>query len=95
MGWLGRRYGLASDSARAFDLVTPEGVEIHASADENADVFWALKGGGGGTFGVVTGMEIELYPVDTVYAGNLLYPIEMARAVMTAGASGSPTSTTA
>jgi hypothetical protein len=83
MGWLGRRYGLASDSARAFDLVTPEGVEVRASLRENPELFWALKGGGGGTFGVVTGMEIDLYPVDMVYAGNLLYPIEMARAVMT------------
>ena len=49
------------------------------AADENPELFWALRGGGAGTFGVVTGMEIELYPVTTVYAGNLLYPIEMAR----------------
>ena len=83
MGWLGRQYGLASDSVRSFDLVTPEGVLIRASRREHPEIFWALKGGGGGTFGVVTAMEIELYPVDTVYAGNLLYPIEMARAVMT------------
>jgi hypothetical protein len=83
MGWLGRRYGLASDSVHAFDLVTPEGVAIRASRRENQEIFWALKGGGGGTFGVVTGMEIELYPVSTVYAGNLLYPIEMAKSVMT------------
>ena len=41
-----------------------------------------MKGGGGGTFGVVTGMEIDLYPVATVYAGNLLYPIEMAAEVI-------------
>jgi len=82
MGWLGRRYGLASDSARAFSLVTPEGLEIRASRRENPEIFWAVKGGGGGTFGVVTGMEIELYPVDMVYAGNLLYPIEMAGTVM-------------
>ena len=83
MGWLGRRFGLASDSVLGFDLVTPDGRAIRAAANENAELFWALKGGGGGTFGVVTGMEIELYAVDTVYAGNLLYPIEMVRAVMT------------
>ena len=64
MGWLARRYGLASDSVVAFDLVTPDGIEVRASASEQPELFWALKGGGAGTFGVVTGMEIELYPVD-------------------------------
>jgi hypothetical protein len=82
MGWLGRRYGLAADSARSFDVVTPDGVELRAAADEHPELFWALRGGGAGTFGVVTGMEIELYPVTTVYAGNLLYPIGMAREVV-------------
>lgn len=83
MGWLARRYGLASDSVRSFDLVTPDGTEVHASADERPELFWALTGGGGGTLGVITAMEIDLYPVRTVYAGNLLYPVEMAREVMT------------
>ena len=82
MGWLGRRYGLAADSARSFDVVTPDGLELRAAADENPELFWALRGGGAGPFGVVTGMEIELYPVTTVYAGNLLYPIEMAGEVL-------------
>lgn len=82
MGWLGRRYGLASDSVRSFDLVLPDGTEVHTSAAEQPELFWALKGGGGGTFGVVTSMEIELYPVSTVYAGNLLYPVEMAAEVI-------------
>lgn len=82
MGWLGRRYGLASDSVRSFELVTPDGDLVTASADQHAELFWALKGGGAGTLGVVTSMEIELYPVDTVYAGNLLYPVEMAAEVV-------------
>ena len=82
MGWLGRRYGLASDSVRSFDLVLPDGTEAHASATEQPELFWALKGGGGGTFGVVTAMDIELYPVTTVYAGNLLYPVGMAAEVI-------------
>jgi hypothetical protein len=82
MGWLGRRYGLASDSARAFDVVTPDGDLVRADSSQNAELFWALKGGGAGTFGVITSMEIELYPVSTVYAGNLLYPIEMAAEVV-------------
>jgi FAD/FMN-containing dehydrogenase len=82
MGWLARRYGLASDHVIAFDLVTPDGIEVRASATENPELFWALKGGGTGSLGVVTGMEIRLFPVTTVYAGNLLYPIEMAADVM-------------
>ncbi len=81
-GWLGRRFGLASDHVRSFDLVTPEGVELAASADENPEVFWALCGGGAGNLGVVTGMEIELFDVQTVYAGNLFYPAAMAPEVM-------------
>lgn len=81
MGWLGRRYGLASDSVRSFDLVLPDGTEVRASSLENEELFWALRGGGG-CFGVVTSMTIELYPVGVVYAGNLLYPIEMATEVI-------------
>ena len=81
MGWLGRRYGLASDSVRSFDIVLADGSEVRASALENEELFWALRGGGG-CFGVVTSMTIELYPVGTVYAGNLLYPVEMAAEVI-------------
>ena len=47
MGWLARRYGLSSDAVRVFDLVTPDGIEVRASADEQPELFWALKGGGG------------------------------------------------
>ena len=80
MGWLARKYGLATDSVRMFEVVTAAGEVIRASATENADLFWALRGGGG-SFGVVTGMEIRLYPVDMVYGGNLFYPGAMAREV--------------
>jgi FAD/FMN-containing dehydrogenase len=82
MGWLARRHGLASDSVRAFDVVTPDGIEVRASAQEQPELFWALRGGGGGSLGVVVGMEIELFPVTTVYAGNLLYPAEAAAEVL-------------
>lgn len=78
MGWLARHHGLASDSVVSFDVVLPDGVEVTASADVNADLFWALKGGGAGTLGVVTAVEIGLFPVTTVYAGNLFYPAEAA-----------------
>jgi FAD/FMN-containing dehydrogenase len=82
MGWLARQYGLCSDTVRWFELVTPDGALVRTSATEQPELFWALKGGGAGTLGVVTAMEIELYPIDMVYAGNLFYPIENARDVM-------------
>ncbi len=72
MGWLARKYGLAADSVRAIEIVTPDGVQRHASATENAELFWGLRGGGG-NFGVVTALEISLYPVATVYGGTLTY----------------------
>ncbi|MGV9795136.1 FAD-binding protein [Gordonia sp. NPDC003422] len=81
-GWLGRHYGLASDAVRSFDLVTPAGEALKVSADAHPDVFWALKGGGAGSLGVVTSMEIDLFPVATVYAGNLFYPASDAAAVL-------------
>ena len=81
MGWLARKHGFAADSVNAFDVVTADGQQLRASATQNTDLFWALRGGGGG-FVIVTGMEIRLYPVTQVYAGNLIYPIHMAREVM-------------
>jgi FAD/FMN-containing dehydrogenase len=82
MGWLARRYGLSADHVRHFELVTADGEVCKVSADENADLFWALRGGGGGNFGIVTAMEIDLVPVTTVYGGNLMYPATMAREVI-------------
>lgn len=81
LGWLGRKYGLAVDSVLVFELVTAAGDVVRASASENPDLYWGLRGGGG-SFGVVTGMEIRIYPVDMVYGGNLLYPAADARDVM-------------
>jgi hypothetical protein len=80
MGWLARKYGLSADSVNRFELVSADGEKINASATENTDLFWGLRGGGG-NFGIVTGMEIRLYPVTSVYGGNLFYPIEKAREV--------------
>jgi hypothetical protein len=80
MGWLARRYGLAADSVNQFELVTADGRLLRASTAENADLFWGLCGGGG-SFGVVTGMEIRLYPVTTVYGGNLYYPVHKEKEV--------------
>lgn len=80
MGWLARHYGLATDSVRSFEVVTAEGEIIRASNSENSDLFWGMRGGGG-SLGIVTGMEIQLYPVTTVYGGNLFYPIGQAKEV--------------
>jgi FAD/FMN-containing dehydrogenase len=81
MGWLARKYGLSADSVNYFEVVTAEGQLLRASQTENSDLFWGLRGGGG-SLGIVTGMEIKLYPVTTVYGGNLFYPIEQAREVI-------------
>ena len=81
LGWLGRKYGLAADSVRYFEVVTAGARLLHADETENSDLFWGLRGGGGG-LGIVTGMEIQLYPVKTVYGGNLYYPLELASEVL-------------
>jgi FAD/FMN-containing dehydrogenase len=80
-GWLGRKYGFAADSVKEADVVTAEGELVKANAHENADLFWALKGGGG-NFGIVTSLEFALYPVTHVFGGNLFYPVERAEEVL-------------
>lgn len=77
-GWLGRRYGLARDRVLSYTVVTASGGVVRATESEHSDLFAALRAGGPGSLGVVVEMEIGLVPVDTVYAGNLFYPIEMA-----------------
>src|SRR4028118_2238562 len=80
-GWLGRKYGFAADSVKEADVVNAEGELVKANAHENADLFWALKGGGG-NFGVVTSLEFALYPITHVFGGNLFYPVERAEEVL-------------
>jgi hypothetical protein len=80
-GWLGRKYGFAADSVREADVVTADGRLLKASAHENADLFWGLKGGGG-NFGIVTSLEFSLYPITHVYGGDLFYPVERADEVL-------------
>ncbi len=81
LGWLGRKYGLAADNVLHFEVVTADGQLRRAANDENTDLFWGLRGGGG-SLGIVTSMTIRLFPVSQVYAGNLFYPASMAQDVL-------------
>ncbi len=81
MGWLARRYGLSIDRVRWFEIVTADAEVRRVSDEVEPELFWALRGGGAGSLGVVTAMEIDLVPVTRVYAGNLFYPVEAAAEV--------------
>jgi hypothetical protein len=81
MGWLARKHGLQANSVTAVELVTADGELLRADAQVNADLFWALRGGGG-NFGVVTAIEFELYPLDEIYAGWLIFPWERSAEVL-------------
>jgi FAD/FMN-containing dehydrogenase len=83
IGWLMRKYGLAADNLVGADVVTADAQLVHASATDNPDLFWALRGGGG-NFGIVTSFEFELHHVGpTVMAGLLFFPPEAASTVIT------------
>ena len=83
ISWLARRYGLAANSVTAVELVNADGELVRADAENEPDLFWALRGGGG-SFGVVTALEFQLYPVSEVYAGVLFFPIERGHEVLRA-----------
>ena len=83
ISWLGRRYGLAANRVLAIELVTADGGLIRADRRNHSDLFWALRGGGG-SFGVVTALEFELFEIASVEGGMLMFPIERAREVLKA-----------
>jgi hypothetical protein len=81
-GRLNRKYGLAVDNLVSAEVITADGQIRTASADENADLFWGLRGGGG-NFGVVTDFEFQLHPFDrNVLSGSIVWPYEQARDVL-------------
>ena len=80
LGFLARRYGLAANSVTAAELVPPGGDLVRADAGHEPDLFWAVRGGGG--VDAVTALEMRLYPVRELYAGDLFFPIQRAGEVL-------------
>jgi hypothetical protein len=76
LSWLGRRYGWACNRVRAIDVVTADGEQRRVDADHEPDLFWALRGGGGG-YAIVTGLQVHLLPIAELYAGALVLPAEL------------------
>jgi FAD/FMN-containing dehydrogenase len=81
IGHLTRKCGLTIDNLISADVVLANGNFVKANADENSDLFWAIRGGGG-NFGVVTSFTFRLHPVDTIYGGPMLYELSEAAGVM-------------
>ncbi|MGN6574239.1 MAG: FAD-binding oxidoreductase [Nocardioides sp.] len=81
IGWYARKHGLAANSILAVELVTADGSVVRADATENPDLFWAVRGGGG-SFGVVTALELRLFPIADAYAGMLIWDLDRAEEVL-------------
>jgi FAD/FMN-containing dehydrogenase len=81
IGYLARKYGLSCDNLIAADVVTADGRLLRASEDENDDLFWALRGGGG-NFGVATSLEFRLHPVGDIVGGPIFFELDAAADVM-------------
>jgi hypothetical protein len=83
MSWLGRAYGLSANNVEAVEVVTADGRLRCVDARHEPDLFWALRGGGG-SFGVVTALQLRLFPITEVYAGRLWWPMRAASDVLPA-----------
>jgi hypothetical protein len=76
LSWLSRRYGFACNRVQAIELVTADGEARTVDAENEPDLFWALRGGGGG-YAIVTALQVRLIPVAEIYAGALVFPAEL------------------
>ncbi|GAA1517009.1 FAD/FMN-containing dehydrogenase [Agromyces terreus] len=85
VSWLARSHGLAANQVLAAEIVTADGRLRRIDAEHDADLFWAVRGGGG-DFGVVTALEFRLFPIAEVVAGMLLWPLDAAELVLPAWA---------
>ncbi|GAA1060172.1 FAD-binding oxidoreductase [Agromyces bracchium] len=81
IGWLTRRHGLQANAVRAIELVTAEGALVRTDAEHHADLFWALRGGGG-NYGVVTAIEFEVVDVPELTAGSFFFPVDRTAEVL-------------
>ena len=82
MGWLARQFGLSCDNVEAYEVVTAAGYVLRATAHQNPDLFWALRGGGG-NFGIVTSFEFRLYPIGAqALLVELTHPLDRGAAVL-------------
>lgn len=82
-GWLTRKYGMTIDNLVSVDMITADGKKIRAGENENGDLFWAIRGGGG-NFGVVTQFEFQLFPLGPeIVAGLIVFPFNQAKQILT------------
>ena len=90
IGWLSRSHGMQCNSITAIEIVTADGLLVRCDPNHEPDLFWALRGGGG-NFGIVTALEFRVYPVASVYAGQMFFPFERAGEVLRAWSELLPT----
>ncbi|MFI5537423.1 FAD-binding oxidoreductase [Nocardia sp. NPDC051900] len=83
MSWFGRKHGWAADAVRGFEIVDAEGAARRVTAEDDPDLFWALRGGGG-DFAVVTALEFDLFPAPELFGGRMLWPQTRIREVFDA-----------
>ncbi len=81
LSWLARKHGIGANQVTAVELVLADGRLVRADAENEADLFWAVRGGGG-AFGVVTAIEFNLLPLTEVYAGILWFPVDRASEIL-------------
>lgn len=90
IGWYARKLGLATNSLTAVELVIGDGTHVRADRETNAEIFWAVRGGGG-SFGVVTALEFRLFPITSAYAGMMIWDLADIEPVLRTWAAWAPT----